>query len=259
MLDIYDQLNLLRDKNVPAALVTVIDTKGSTPRDTGAKMIVCGDGKVFGTIGGSAVEAMVIEEARECLKNNLAKKVWHDLDDREKADTGMICGGKMEFFIEPVATSPHLYIFGGGHVALPLARFASMVGFSYTIVEDRQEFASNERFPDAKEIILAKSDEIEQKIEISASDFVAIVTRSHELDYHALKKVLKHDVKYIGLIASKVKKKQVFEQLKKEGFKEADINQIHSPIGLDIAAQTPEEIAISIVGELIQVKNSSGK
>jgi xanthine dehydrogenase accessory factor len=259
MLDIYDKLKQLKDKNIPSALVTVIATKGSTPRETGAKMIVCGDGKVFDTIGGSAVEAMVIEEARECLINNKVKKVWHDLDDREKADTGMICGGKMEFFIEPIMTSPHLYIFGGGHVALPLARLASVVGFSYTIVEDRPEFASSERFPDAREIILASPDEITKKINISASEYVAIVTRSHELDYLALKEVLKHDAKYLGLIASKIKKKQVVEQLKEEGFREADIDRIHSPIGLDIAAQTPEEIAVSIVAELIQVKNNSGK
>jgi len=259
MIDLFDKLKQLQDKNVPTALVTVIETKGSTPRETGAKMIVCGDGKVFGTIGGSAVEAMVIEEARECLKNNETKKVWHDLDDQEKADTGMICGGEMEFFIEPVKMSPHLYIFGGGHVAIPLARLAAMVGFSYTIIEDRPEFATTERFPDSKGIILATSDEIDQKIEILPADYIAIVTRSHELDYQALKKVLKHEAKYVGLIASKVKKKQVVGQLKEEGFEESDIERIHSPIGLDIAAQTPEEIAVSIVAELIQVKNSSGK
>jgi xanthine dehydrogenase accessory factor len=219
-------------------------------------MLVCGNGEVYGTVGGSSVEAMVIEEARECLKKNKTKKVWHDLDDRNKADTGMICGGKMEFFIEPVSTFSHLQIFGGGHVALPLAQIASMIGFRYTIIEDRQEFASADRFPDAKEIILATSEEIDQKVEFSDSDYIVIVTRSHEIDYQSLKKVLKQKVKYIGLIASKVKKKQVFEQLKKEGFKDQAINQIHSPIGLDIAAQTPEEIAISILAEIIQVKNS---
>ena len=257
MLNIYNKLRELQDKNIPAALVTVIATKGSTPRDTGSKMIVLSDGKIYGTIGGSAVEAIVIEEARECLKKNITKKVWHDLDDQEKADTGMICGGKMEFFIEPMAISPNLIIFGGGHVALPLARLASMVGFTYTIVEDRQEFAMPERFPDAKEIILSLAEEIDQKITIIPSDYIAIVTRSHELDYQALKKVLKHDAKYIGLIASKVKKKQVVEQLKNDGFKDSDIARIYSPIGINIAAQTPEEIAVSIVAELIQVKNKS--
>lgn len=146
MLDIYSKLSQLRDENISVAMVTVIATKGSTPRDTGAKMLVCGNGKVYGTVGGSSVEAMVIEEARECLKQNKSIKIWHDLDDKERSDTGMICGGKMEFFIEPVTTSNHLYIFGGGHVALPLARIASQVGFLYTIIEDRPEFASADRF-----------------------------------------------------------------------------------------------------------------
>jgi xanthine dehydrogenase accessory factor len=220
-------------------------------------MIVCADGKVYGTIGGSVVEAIVIDEAKECLQTNASKKVWHDLDDQDNADTGMICGGKMEFFIEPVNAPSHLIIFGGGHVALPLARVASIIGFEYTIVEDRPDFATRERFPDARDLIITNSDELEEKVTFSEADYVAIVTRSHELDYLALKKVLRKSVRYIGLIASKVKKKQVFEQLKKERFSEKIINQIHSPIGLDIAAQTPEEIAISITAELIQIKNST--
>jgi xanthine dehydrogenase accessory factor len=169
----------------------------------------------------------------------------------------MICGGKMEFFIEPVNSAAHLIIFGGGHVALPLAKIASMTGFIYSIVEDREEFVTQTRFPDAKDLILATTKEIEQKVKFIDSDYVAIVTRSHGIDYQALKEVLKHRVKYIGLIASKVKKKQIFEQLTKEGYTEKELNQIHSPIGLDIAAQTPEEIAISIVAELIKVKNAS--
>lgn len=257
MLDIYRKINQLRKENVPSALVTVIETKGSTPRDVGAKMIVCSDGNIFGTIGGSSVEAMVIEEARECLKTNKTMKVMHDLSDEEKSDTGMICGGKMEFFIEPVNSAAHLIIFGGGHVALPLAKIASMTGFIYSIVEDREEFVTQSRFPDAESLIQAAPDKIEDKVKFVDSDYVAIVTRSHELDYQALKKVLVHPVKYIGLIASKVKKKQIFEQLTKEGHTEKELSQIHSPIGLDIAAQTPEEIAISIVAELIKVKNTT--
>jgi xanthine dehydrogenase accessory factor len=208
------------------------------------------------SIGGSSVEALVIEEARNCLSEGRYKKVWHNLDDEKKDDTGMICGGQMEFFIEPVNVQPHLIIFGGGHVALPLARIASEVGFSYTIVEDREEFAVKDRFPSAKAIFKTRPAEIDQKINFLPTDFVAIVTRSHELDYDVLKKVLRKELKYVGLIASKVKKKQVFERLKKEGFSEKDINRIHSPIGLEIAAQTPEEIAISILAELIQVKNN---
>lgn len=257
MIDIYEKINELRKHNKPAALVTVIATKGSTPRDTGTKMLVCTDGTIYGTVGGSAVEAMIIDEAKECINNGKYKKIWHNLHDQEKEDTGMICGGEMEVFIEPIAIPDHLIIFGGGHVALPLARFASQIGFSYTIVEDREEFADRNRFPDAKNIILAQADEIEAKVNIESSDYVAIVTRSHEMDYQSLTSMLNKKVRYIGLIASKVKKKQIFEQLKNEGYAEKVINQIHSPIGLDISAQTPEEIAVSIVAEIIQVKNST--
>ena len=254
MIDIYDQLSRLRLQNKSFALVTIVSTKGSTPRDTGTKMIVCADGNVYGTVGGSAVEAMVIDEAKTCITSGKCLKVWHDLDDREKEDTGMICGGNMEFFIEPVGSQPHLYIFGGGHVAFPLSRIAFQTGFSYTIVEDREEFAAKERFTEAKDIILAKPDEISEKIDFTPTDYVAIVTRSHEMDYQALKVILNKKVKYLGLIASKVKKKQVVNQLLEEGFDKKAIAQIHSPIGLDIGAQTPEEIAISIVAELIKVK-----
>ena len=254
MIDIYDQISRLRSQNKSFALVTVVSTKGSTPRDTGSKMIVCADGQVLGTIGGSAVEAMVIEEAKTSIQSGNCIKIWHDLDDNQKEDTGMICGGKMEFFIEPVGIQPHLYIFGGGHVAYPLAKIAFQTGFSYSIVEDREEFAGKERFAEAKEIIVCKPEEIVEKIKFDPTDYIAIVTRSHEMDYQALKVVLDKNVKYIGLIASKVKKKQVVNQLLEDGFKENVIKQIHSPIGLDIGAQTPEEIAISIVAELIKVK-----
>ena len=257
MTDIYEKISELRAQNKAAALVTVIATKGSTPHDAGTKMLVCADGTVYGTIGGSAVEAMLIEEAKYCIRSGEIKTEWHDLDDGERKDTGMICGGKMEFFIEPIMPAPHLYIFGGGHVALPLARFASQVGFSYTIVEDRKEFAQKERFPDARDIIITTAEDIDDKISFAESDYVAIVTRSHDLDYESLKMVLKNQVKYIGLIASKRKKKQVFTRLKEEGFPENKIKQIHSTIGLDIAAQTPEEIAVSIVAELIKVKNKN--
>ena len=255
MTDIYKKILELRDQNKPAALVTVVATKGSTPRDAGAKMLVCADGTVYGTIGGSAVEAMLIEDAKKCIHSGEFKTEWHDLDDKGKQDTGMICGGKMEFFIEPLMPAPHVYIFGGGHVALPLARFASQIGFSYTIVEDRKEFAQKDRFPDAKDIIIAAAADVSEKILFKESDYITIVTRSHDLDYESLKVVLNNQVKYIGLIASKIKKKQIFARLKEEGFPEKKIKQIHSPIGLDIAAQTPEEIAISIVAELIKVKN----
>jgi xanthine dehydrogenase accessory factor len=255
--NIYKKINEIVDQNIPAALVTVTRTEGSTPRNAGSKMIVYEDGSIFGTIGGSMVEVKVIEEAKLCLQEGKSNRVEHNLNDLEKDDTGMVCGGNMEFFIEPLALSSHIYIFGAGHVGLPLAKFAREVGFSYSLIEDREQFATSERFPEAKNIIVEEPGEAAGKINFKPSDFLAIVTRSHDQDYSVLKAVLNKSVKYIGLIGSKVKSKQIFSKLREDGFNEKQLKQIHTPIGLDINAQSPEEIAISIVAELIKIKNKN--
>ena len=254
--DIYNKIEEIRKNKIPAALVTIIETSGSTPRDVGAKMLVLGDGTIHGTIGGSSVESMVIEDARNCIKTGKYKKVHHSLNDLEKHDTGMICGGKMEFFIEPINLAPHIYIFGGGHCGYPLARFSIQLGFQYTVIEDRPEFAKDERFPQASEILLGDVEAISQKIDIGLSDYVAIVTRNHELDFRALRNIIKKPAKYIGLIGSKRKRQQIFKRLLNEGINQTEIDRIHTPIGLDINAETPEEIAISILAEIIKIKNS---
>jgi xanthine dehydrogenase accessory factor len=255
MKDVYDKIIELREQGIPAALVTVIATKGSTPRSTGTKMIVLSDGSIFGTVGGSSVESLLIDESKTCIESGGCRRVAHNLDDAEQKDTGMICGGEMEFFIEPLLTSTQLYIFGAGHVALPLAQLAAQVGFTYTIIDDREEFATRDRFPEAKDLMVGSLQEIARQVPFKPTDFIAIVTRSHDQDYLALREVLKKNPKYIGVIASKAKKKQIFSRLREEGFSQDLINSIHSPIGLEIEAETPQEIAVSIVAELIQVKN----
>ncbi len=255
MEDIYKTLVSVQESKTPAALVSIIESKGSTPRSVGTKMIVLHDGTVHGTVGGSAVEALVIREAQECIKTGSYKKVMHDLNDHEKHDTGMICGGKMEFFIEPINLASHVYIFGGGHCGYPLARFAHQVGFQYTIIEDRPEFAQQERFSDASDIKLGDVEQIAKEMEFCDRDFIAIVTRNHELDYHTLRQVIGKPAAYIGLIGSKTKRAQIFKKLENDGFSKADMDRIHTPIGLDIGAETPEEIAISILAEMIAVKN----
>ncbi len=196
----------LQRERVSLALVTVIGTTGSTPRGAGAKMIVLEDGQIFGSIGGSAVESMVIEDARVALRKNKIIRCSHNLNDMEKNDTGMICGGTMEFYIEPVKVPPRLFIFGGGHCGQPLARLAAQVGFVCTVVEDRPEYAAKALFPDAEAIIVANPEKAFGQISPGEADYVAIVTRNHELDYQVLKKVVRKKLKYIGLIGSKAKK-----------------------------------------------------
>jgi xanthine dehydrogenase accessory factor len=255
MLDLYHKIIELCEQGIPAALVTVTRTKGSTPRKSGSKMIVQQDGSVFGSVGGSTVEAMVIEESLDCIKKNESRRTEHQLDDAEKADTGMICGGWMEFYIEPLQTMTPLYIFGGGHVAQPLARLAAQNGFTCTIIDDRPEYVTAERFPQARDLKSGDPVEIVQRIEFTENDFVAMVSRSHEQDFKVLRHVLKKQVRYLGLIGSKKKKKEFFARLKETGFTEKELKQIHIPIGLDIAAETPEEIAVSIVAEMIRERN----
>ena len=257
MQDLYQKLSEIQKKRIPAAVVTVIEARGSTPRNAGAKMIVLADGTIFGTIGGAAVEALVAEEAKACIKTGDFRKVKHSLNDAEKHDTGMVCGGTMEFFIEPVNQVPHLIILGGGHCGHPLARIARQVGFQYTLIEDRPEFAGEDRFPEANQIIIGDIEQIASELETSDSDYIAIVTRNHELDFLALKNILKKPARYIGLIGSRSKKKQIIKRLESEGFSPTEIERIHTPIGLEIKAETPEEIAISILAEIILVKNSS--
>jgi xanthine dehydrogenase accessory factor len=256
MNEIYAKILELIEQRKPAALVTVIATKGSTPRQPGTKMLVMPDGTTFGTIGGSTVEAAIVSESIKYLQHGICGKVSHSLDDLHQHDTGMICGGTMEFFIEPISAPPLLYIFGAGHVALPLADLAGRTGFAYIIVEDRAEVATRDRFPDARDILVGKPDELVQKIAFTRNDYIAIVSRSHEIDYQILRAVIEKPFHYLGLIGSKTKRQQIISRLTAEKISADLIAKIHTPIGLEIHAESPEEIAVSIMAEIIKIKNS---
>jgi xanthine dehydrogenase accessory factor len=255
MNDIFTRITELRAAGTLAALVTVIKTRGSAPRTAGTRMLVFPDGRTEGTVGGSSVEALITSEAIECLRAGKTAVSEHSLHDAQKEDTGMVCGGTMTFFIEPLTLPAHVYIFGGGHVAVPLARLLHLTGFQYTLIDDRAEFATNERFPDAREVIQADTGKYAEQARVTGSDFITIVTRCHDHDYEALRGVLGKPARYIGLIGSKAKRKQIFSRLRDDGFSDEQLETVHSPIGLDISAETPEEIAVSIVAELIACKN----
>ena len=249
----------LEKEGVPAALVTVIRTKGSTPREVGAKMIVRLDGRITGTIGGSKVEALIIEDSKEVIKKGKARRVEYNLDDVEKESTGMICGGIMEFFIEPLKRYPRLYIFGGGHVGLALADMAAELGYPYVILESRPEFATRERFPNTSELQIGKYVELIEQIELVQPAFIIIVTSGHEADYEVLKGALQKPYEYLGIICSRRKKAQLWKKLEKEGVAKKKLEEVHAPIGLDISANTPAEIAVSILAEVIAEFNQPKK
>ena len=256
-MDIYQKIQQLKEDRRPSALVTVVKTKGSVPREAGSKMIVLEDGSIYGTIGGSTVEALIIEEAREVIKNGRPRLISHDLYDRDGADTGMVCGGKMDFFIEPLNTVERLYIFGGGHVGYHLARMAHLAGFEYTVIDERPEFANKERFPEAAECLVDSPEKMAAELSFGDNDYVVIVTPGHAHDYEILRQVIRKPARYLGLIGSKVKRREIYDKLKQnDGLAEKELQRVHCPIGLPINAETPEEIAVSILAELIKVRRS---
>lgn len=238
-----------------AALVTIVRTGGSTPQRVGAKMLVHEDGRIVGTIGGGCYESDAAGKARLVIADGRPQLVQYELNDDLAAESGLICGGRMDVFIEPIAALPDLFIVGAGHVGHQLARFAGAVGFRLHVVDDRAAFANRDRFPDAAEVVV---DDIASWISQAAlprGSFVVVVTRGHRHDLDAVRALAAHDVAYVGLIGSRAKIARLFDALAEEGLDPDRLRRVHAPVGLDIGAVTPEEIAVSITAELIAVRH----
>jgi xanthine dehydrogenase accessory factor len=247
------------DRGESAAMVTIVSTTGSTPQRVGAKMLVFGDGRTVGTIGGGCYENDAFWKARESITNRKPQLVHYELDDDFAQETGLICGGQMSVYIEPIEPSPELYVLGAGHVGFHLANMAHEVGFRVHVVDDREKFANRERFPNAAEVV---TDDIPSWIErtpLPAHAFVVVVTRGHNNDLDAIRPLLPRELRYLGLIGSKAKVARLQDQLLSEGMDKALLTHMHAPIGLDIGAVTPQEIAVSILSELIAVKHGKIK
>jgi len=243
------------DKGETIALATVVETKGSTPREIGAKMLVTKNGLVAGTIGGGITEARVIEEAKQALKDGKGKLLNYHLTKEQAAlDEGAICGGEMKVFIEILQPKEEVLIFGAGHIAVCVSKLAKMLGFKVTIIDEREEFANQDRFPEADRILTEEVEEALKLLEVTPSTYIIIVTRGHLKDEEVLTGVIKTRAHYIGMIGSRKKNATVFQHLKEKGIAEKELEKVYAPIGLDIGAQTPEEIAVSIIAEIIQVR-----
>ncbi|OPY74512.1 MAG: putative xanthine dehydrogenase subunit A [Syntrophorhabdus sp. PtaU1.Bin058] len=312
------------------ALATIISRVGATPRDIGAKVFIGEDGKIYGTIGGGCMEAEVWQHARNVITGGEPESLRYSLDGKTVEDEGMICGGTVEFFlepvtskekavynrilhyvsegtkafiitkaggkpftktliaedgertgdpvgpefettfenffrrpvslyngflIEPVVSSPRLYIYGAGHISQYISRTAKMVDFHVTVIDDRAYFANKERFPEADEIIVDEFGDVFGKIHPGRNSYAVIVTRGHKHDAVVLEGALKWPSRYIGMIGSKRKVKIIYDDLVKRGADERLLQSVHAPIGLDIGAETPQEIAMSIVSELVKVRS----
>lgn len=329
-MDIYEAVEDYLSRGRRGTLATIVKKMGAAPREEGAKMFIGDDGTFFGTVGGGCVEAEVWQEAKNVAKKERAKVLHYRMDGTLAEDEGMICGGNVDIFlepiyfryralyagirdlekkgrnaliitryaensfskslvlddgsvvgddtggkieeqlrsylnerrpiilddtiIEPVLSADYLYVFGAGHVSQHVSKIAAMVDFNVVVVDDRDDFANRERFPEAHDIIVEDFHKVFERIRFFGSEYVAILTRGHKYDALVLEEVLKRPVHYVGMIGSRRKTRMVIDHLKKKGFEESALKAVHAPIGIDIQSETPQEIAVSIVAELIKTK-----
>src|SRR5262245_20636988 len=252
--DIFEEIRRLRQAGRKAVLATIVQIRGSVPSFQTAKMLVRDDGSTLGSVGGGCVEADVWAAAQDVLREEKSRVMSFDLTEESMADGGLICGGKVEIFVEPVLPVPDMVIFGAGHISTQVSKIATIAGFRTTVVDNRPVFANAERFPEAMAIHSGSFEESFEAITPTENTYVVIVTRGHQEDENVLRWAVGTNARYIGMIGSKRKIRTIAENLIKEGIDRARIERVHMPIGLEIGAVTPEEIAVAIVAEAIQVR-----
>jgi xanthine dehydrogenase accessory factor len=253
-MDIYEEIVQLRRDGRRGAVATIVNVRGSIPSFKTAKMLVRDDGSIVGTIGGGCVEAEVWQAAREVMESEKPRTLSFNLNQDPKYDTGLLCGGTLDIFIEPVLPPALLYIFGAGHVSVNLYKVAKDAGFEVIVADDREAYSNRERFPEAKEVIAQDFDQAMARLSPNESSYIVIVTRGHRDDMRVLRWAVQTPARYIGMIGSKRKTIAVFRELTKEGLSPQLFERVHAPVGLDIGAITPEEIAVAIAAELIATR-----
>jgi xanthine dehydrogenase accessory factor len=255
--DIYEEITRLRREGRRGALATIINVRGSIPSFESAKMLVRDDGSIVGTIGGGCVEAEVWEAGREVMKTEKPQTLHFDLNNNPKYDTGLVCGGTLEVFVEPLLAVSTLYIFGAGHVAWNLYKVARMAGFEVVVTDDRETYANRERFPDARDVYADEYERVTAQLAPNDASYIVIVTRGHRDDMRVLRWAAETPARYIGMIGSQRKTIAIYKELEKEGIAAEKLARVYAPVGIDIGAITPEEIAVAIVAELIAIRRNS--
>jgi xanthine dehydrogenase accessory factor len=255
-MDLFEEIVRMRRAGQRGALATIVHTNGSIPSFESSRMLVREDGSATGTIGGGCVEADVWAAAKEVMQKEVPRKLVFHLNNEASYDNGLICGGTVEVFVEPILPQPVVYLFGGGHVSMAVAKAAQAAGFGVGIVDDRESFANAERFPMAQEIYL-NFEEAFEKLHPNASSYLVIVTRGHKEDMRVLAWAVRTQARYIGMIGSRRKVLGVYKALEKDGYRMEEFDRVFAPMGLEIGALSPEEIAISIVAELVAVRRNA--
>ncbi len=256
MLEIYQELANVIAKGERAVLATVISSRGSAPRKAGAKMLIKKDGTFIGTVGGGGGEQQVQEKAIEVMNSGEPQIMHFDLSGTGK-EAAMICGGQMDIFLEPILSLETLYLFGAGHISQSTAAMGKMLGFRVVVIDPRSEYNNSDRFPNADLLVVDEYDSAFSKLSVEKDSSIVIYTTGHVFDEQCLEFAVGTGAKYIGMIGSKKKVKEVKERLRQKGVSQQQLDGIHAPIGLEIGAEIPEEIAISILAEIIKVKRAA--
>ena len=252
-MSIFERLAALERDGGTAVLATVVHAQGSVPRHEGSKMIVYADGAIEGTVGGGEMESRVIEAALTAMRDGRSRMLEYAFRNPDKGDVG-VCGGEMQIFIEPLQGNPSVYVIGSGHVGKAVAHLAKWLGFRVVAVDDREGFATPENIPDADEYLLATAAELPNKVEIQPDSYLILTTRGVHQDSEGLPELLESPAAYIGVIGSKRRWETTVKNLREQGVSEEGIARIQSPIGLELNAETPEEIALSIMAEVIMLR-----
>jgi xanthine dehydrogenase accessory factor len=259
MKTIYQALTEIENNNSSAVICTVVKTSGSTPRHSTSKMVVYPDGSILGTVGGGELENQVIAEAKHALSTNQSKLLEYDMTDPARGDVG-ICGGQVMVFVEPIIPPPLIVVIGGGHVGKAVAHLSKWLGFRVAISDDRPEFSSKSAIPEADLFFPAEMKDLPDLLQITNQTYLILTTRGASTDVEGLPSLLRTSAGFIGIIGSKRRWTETVKQLLLTGITKDELSRVHSPIGLEINAETPEEIAVSILAELLLIsRNGTGK
>ncbi len=252
---LYKALAEAIQQNRSVAVATVVKVIGSSPREAGSKMLVYPDGSILGSVGGGEMELGVIQAARAAIRDGKPRYLEVNLSNEARGDP-MICGGEMEIFVEPMLTGPTLLIVGAGHIGAACAELAKFLGVRVVVMDDRAEFVTPEKLPHADELYSGDIVEHLRTFETNFQTYVVLVTRLHTLDAELLNAIIDKPAAYIGMLGSRRRVITVFDLLKEKGVSEEALKRVHAPIGLEIGAETPQEIAVSILAEIIKAKSA---
>ncbi len=252
-MEIYEEALKLKRLGRTSAIATIVECRGSSPQKQGAKMLVRDDGTTQGTLGGGCLEADVVQTALMTIRDGQHRTMPFSLTEREG---GLVCGGNVLVYIEPVVPEPRLVILGAGHVGKALAKLAKINSFRVIVMDDRREFANRDQVPDADEVVLGDFKKACDAIPVSPGTYIVVATRGHNHDLDAVQSALRTDAGYIGLLGSRRKKALLSKSLAEQGFREQEIERVIIPVGLEIGSVTPEEIAVSIMAQIIQKRRT---